>query len=348
VLKYIIRRLLLLPVILFLVTLILFFLILRLPAEQRVMIYIPSFNPHITDEEFEKLIQRQIERYGLDDPVPVQYVRWMEEMIGGGWGYSPTWRQPVLEGLQQRVPATLELALYAMVPAILLSVGLGSVAARRHRRLPDHVIRGAAFVAWAFPPFILALILLNVFYGWLGWFPAERMSLSTSFAVGAEGFHSYTGLLTVDGLLNGRLDIVWDALRHLVLPAFTLALTEWALLTRIMRSSLLDVLGQEYVTTARAKGVRESKVISRHARRNAILPVISAGGVATSMLITSLVVVEVVFSFNGVGRWAVQAILNSDVPVAVGFALFSCTITVLASLLADILYAVTDPRVRLY
>jgi len=174
------------------------------------------------------------------------------------------------------------------------------------------------------------------------------MSVSTSLAINAGGFRSYTGLLTVDGLLNGRLDIVWDAVRHLVLPAFTLALTEWALLTRIMRSSLLDVLGQEYVTTARAKGVRESKVISRHARRNAILPVISAGGVATSMLITSLVVVEVVFSFNGVGRWAVQAILNSDVPVAVGFALFSCTITVLASLLADILYAVTDPRVRLY
>ena len=113
-LKYVVRRLLLLPVMLLIVTLILFLLILRLPVDQRVMIYIPTFNPHITGEEFERLVNNHIERYGLDDPMPVQYVRWLEQMATGGWGYSPTWRQTVLEGIRQRLPATLELALYAL------------------------------------------------------------------------------------------------------------------------------------------------------------------------------------------------------------------------------------------
>ncbi len=347
-LKYILRRLLILPVIMFLVTVILFVLITRLPVEQRVMIYIPSFNTHITGEQFEVLLQHQIERYGLDQPAPVQYVKWVEELLTSSWGYSPTWRQSVLEGIRQRLPATLELALAAMVPAVLMSIAFGSLAARRSGRLADHSVRAASFVAWAFPPFILALLLMNIFYAWLGWFPPERMSMWAGLAIDTETFRTFTGLLTVDALLNGRLDIFWDAVRHLVLPAFTLALAEWALLTRIMRSSLLDVLRQDYVTTARAKGLPERTVIGRHARRNALLPVISTGGVATSLLITGIVVIEVIFNFNGVGRWAVKAILNTDVPVAVGFALFSCAITVLASLLADVLYAVVDPRVRLF
>jgi peptide/nickel transport system permease protein len=348
VIKYIVRRLLVLPLIMFLVTVILFLLILQLPVEQRVMVHIPAFNPHLTREQFEELVQDTIERRGLDQPFPVQYANWMKELVTGEWGYSPTWRESVLAGMRRRAPATLELTFFAMVPSVILAIVLGSLAARRRSRIPDHLIRAASFVAWAFPPFILALLLINVFYAWLGWFPLERMSIWASPIVTAEEFRTYTGLLTVDSLLNGNLEIFWDAIRHLVLPAFTLALAEWALLTRMMRSSLLDVLRQDYITTARAKGVREQDVISRHARRNAILPVISAGGVVTSMLISGVVVIEVVFNFNGLGRWAVKAILESDIPVAVGFAIFSCTVTVLASLFVDILYAVVDPRVRLY
>jgi len=348
VIKYIIRRLLVLPIVIFFVTVVLFLMYLRLPVEQRAMIYIPSFNPHITEEEFERLMQVTIDRYGLDDPLPVQYVKWLRELIADEWGFSPTWRETVLQGIRNRGPASLELALLAMIPAILLAVLLGSLSARGYGRFPDHAVRSASFVAWAFPPFILALILLNVFYAWLGWFPPGRSSLWASDIISSEAFRSYTGLLTLDALLNGELGVFWDALRHLVLPAFTLALAVWALLTRVMRSSLLDVLHQDYVTTARAKGLPERAVVNRHARRNAILPVISTGGAATSILITSLVVVEVVFNYNGIGRWALKAILESDIPVATGFTVFTCLVVVLASLLADILYAVVDPRVRLF
>jgi peptide/nickel transport system permease protein len=348
VLKYILRRLLILPVIVFLVTLILFALILQLPVEQRAEVYVPSANPNLSWEEYQELIQDTVERYGLDQPFPVQYWNWMRNLLRGEWGYSPAWRQSVLEGLKQRAPATIELALFAMVPSIILAISLGTVAARWKRRLPDHFIRAAAFVGWAFPPFILALMLMNVFYAWLGWFPPERMSIWAGPIVNSDSFQSYTGLLTVDALMNGNMAIFWDAIRHLVLPAAVLALTEWALLTRIMRSSLLEVLRQDYITTARAKGVSERNVLDHHARRNAILPLISSGGVAASLLISGVVVIEVIFNVNGIGRWALRAILQSDIPVAVGFALFSCVATVLSSLIADVLYAVVDPRVRLF
>lgn len=346
--QYITRRLLILPLILFLVTLILFFLILQIPIEDRVQVYLPSVNPHLTAEQYEELLQATAARYGLDQPLAVQYVNWLRNLVTGQWGYSPAWREPVLDGLRRRAPATLELTLFSMIPSVFLAISLGSVAARRWHRLPDHLVRVATFVGWAFPPFILALVLMNVFYAWLGWFPPERMSIWASPIVNSEGFHSYTGLLTVDALLNTNLDIFWDAIRHLALPALSLAIIQWALLTRIMRSSLVEVLRHDYIVTARAKGVREANVVSRHARRNAVLPVISAGGVVTSLLISWLVVIEMIFNYNGVGRWAMKAILQADIPVAVGFALFSCSLVVLTSLLTDLLYALVDPRVRLF
>jgi peptide/nickel transport system permease protein len=348
VLQYILRRLLVLPVILLLVTLILYVLILQVPVEQRVMVYIPSFKPNITPQEFQELMEATIERYGLDRPFLDQYLDWVRNLVTGQWGFSPSWREPVLDGLVRRAPVTIELTLFAMVPSLLLALALGTLAARRRNGLPDHLVRAATFVGWALPPFILALVLMNVFYAWQGWFPPGRMSVWVSPIIRSEQFRSYTGLLTVDALLNGNLRIFGDALRHLVLPALTLAIAEWALLTRIMRSSLLEVLGQDYVTTARAKGLKESEIVSLHARPNAILPLISAGAVVTSLLISGVVIVEVIFNLNGIGRWAATAILQYDMPVAIGFALFSCVVVVLASLIADILYGVVDPRVRLY
>ena len=347
-LKFVLRRLLVLPVVIFLVTTILFLLILQLPVEQRAQVYVPSANPHLSAEEYDELVQKTIERYGLDQPFYVQYLNWIRNLIQGEWGYSPAWREPVLEGLRRRAPATLELTLFAMVPSVILAVTLGTVAAKNGHRLPDHVVRVTAFVGWAFPPFILALMLMNVFYAWLGWFPPSRMSIWASPIVGSDSFQSYTGLLTLDALLNARLDILRDAVQHLVLPAASLAVIEWGLLTRVMRSSTMEVLRQDYIVTARAKGLAEQDIVNQHARRNAVLPVISTGAAVTAMLITWVVVIETIFNFNGVGRWAVRAMLQSDIPVAVGFAVFSCSVTILASLIADVLYAVVDPRVRVF
>jgi peptide/nickel transport system permease protein len=347
-LQFIIRRLLMLPVIIFLVSLILFFLILKIPPEERAEVYLPSMSPSLTPEKRAEIVQRVIDRYGLDKPFPVQYVNWLRNLFAGDWGYSPTWRQPVLEGLLRRTPATLELTLMAMIPTVILALIFGSLAAKNYNHILDHLIRLAAFVGWAFPSFILALILLNVLYAWLDWFPPERLSMWAEHIVQGESFRSYTGLLTIDSLLNGDVKLFGDAVRHLVLPGFTLAVAQWALLTRIMRSSLLQVLGEDYITTARSKGLSERKVIDRHARLNALLPVISTGAVAISLLISGVVVVEAVYNFKGVGHAAVEAILNGDIAAVVGFTFFTCVVTMLASLFADILYGLIDPRTRLY
>ena len=345
--QYILRRLLTLPLILFFVTGIIFLMILQVPAEERVMAYLPSVRPNLSEQEFAHLLEVTIERYGLDRPPTVQYVDWISSLARGDWGYSPTWRQPVLEGLLQRAPATIELTLFATIPAFLLAILLGALSVRRQGSLPDHLIRAGTFLGWSFPPFILALILMNVFYAWLGWFPPERMSYWASDLLRSESFHSITGLLSVDALLNGNLPLFWDALRHLVLPGFILALTEWGLLARIMRSSLLEVMSMDYITTARSKGLSEHAVVSRHAVRNAVLPVISTGSVIGASLITTVTVIEMVFNYNGIGRWAIMSFLSYEIPVTVGFAIFSCIVTLLSSLVADILYALVDPRIRL-
>jgi peptide/nickel transport system permease protein len=346
--QYIIRRLLVLPIIMLLVTLILFFLLYQLPPEQRAQVYMPQLRPGTTEEQEVKITRDIIERYGLDEPFPVQYVAWLRNIVVGEWGWSPSWSQPVLEGILWRAPASAELALAATIPSIILALVLGSLAARHYGRPPDHVVRTIAFVGWAFPSFILGLMLMNILYAWLGWFPPERLSMWAERFVESETFRTYTGMYTVDALLNGNLRLFWDAVRHLVLPAFTLAVAQWALLTRIMRSSLLDVLGQDYIVTARAKGVREQRVVNLHARRNAIIPVISTGGVMVSLLISGVAVVETIFNFAGLGRAAVEAILAADIPAVVGFTLFTCLVTVLSSLVTDVLCAVADPRARVY
>ncbi len=345
---YVLRRLLILPIIIFLVTIILFSLMWQLPVEVRASLYVPDTDKFLLPEEERVLIERAIRLYGLDKPWPVQYVNWLGMLVTGEWGYSPTWQQPVLQGLLQRAPATAELVLAAMLPAIGAAISVGSWASRYRDRFPDHLVRGATFVGWAFPSFVLGLILLNVFYAWLGWFPPTRLSTWASTVVHSDSYRVYTGMYTVDALLNRDLRLFWDALRHLVLPALSLALAQWALLTRVMRSSMMEALTQGYITTARGKGVPERRVVNLHARRNALLPVISTGGVAVSLLLSGIVVIESVFGINGIGRAAAQAMVWTDIPVALGFAIFTCIVTVLASLIADMLYGVADPRVRLY
>lgn len=346
-LNYILRRLLVFPVIMFIVTTILFGLLLQLPAERRAEVYLPSVNPRITAEEYERLVQVTIERYGLDEPFYVQYSNWIRNLFQGNWGYSPSWRQPVLEGLLRRLPASIELGVFAMIPSVLFALLLGGVAAIRQNHFSDYVVRLSAFVGWAIPNFTLGLIFMTIFYAWLGWFPPERLSYAASTVVNSEDFQIFTGFLIIDGLLNRTPEISWDAVRHLMLPGITLAVFQWALFVRIMRSSLLEEFMQEYVTTARAKGLSENNILRVHIYRNALLPVIASAGVATAMLFGNIIVVEVLFNFNGVGRWAIEAIQNFDAPAAIGFILLSSAVSLLASLGADILFAIVDPRISI-
>jgi peptide/nickel transport system permease protein len=196
------------------------------------------------------------------------------------------------------------------------------------------------------PSFVLGLLLLMVFYGRLHWFPPGRFTLDTDMLVHADAFHHWTGLLTLDCLLNGQFTAALDVADHMVLPAMTLLYIEVALLLRITRSSMLEELTKDYVRTARAKGLPESVVIRKHALANALIPVVTLSSLLFIGLLSGVVITETVFDFPGIGRWGVQAAQQLDVPGVLGSTMLAALLFVMANLVSDVLYAVVDPRIR--
>lgn len=350
---YIIRRLIQLPITAFGVTVLVFAMTMTLDPVERSALYVRDI-PHT-----EGAIDAIIRRYGLDDPFHVQYWRWLVgrtdlqtgETVGGilrgDFGFSRTGRVPVRDLILLRLPASLELALWAVVPIIAIGVWLGIMAAKNHNKLPDQVARVFALVGWSFPTFVFALLVLMIFYAKLGWFPPGRLSDWATRAVMAPEFVRYTRMNTFDAILNLRLDIFWDALRHLVLPVITLCYIQWAMLLRLTRSSMLESLRQDYMTTARAKGLSERVVINRHALPNALIPVVTVGGMTIVGLIGGVVITETVFNYPGMGSAAAAAAQSLDLLTVVSFTLFTAILLIVANLIIDILYGFLDPRVRL-
>jgi len=202
-------------------------------------------------------------------------------------------------------------------------------------------------VGWSLPTFVAGLLALFVFYGILRWFPPGRLGLEASHIVNSDQFHLYTGIITLDAILNWNWFVFADALRHLVLPVIVLSYVSWAMLLRVTRSSMLETLRQEYVMTARAKGLPERIVIKRHARRNALIPVATVAGLTVAFLFNGLVITEYIFDLHGLGRWAANAAQQFDLPALLGYLLFNGFLIVMANLIVDIMYAFIDPRVRL-
>ena len=341
---YIIRRLLLLPLILFGITLIIFGMMQLLGPDKLLAAYVnPNTFDKLTDEELEALK----EKYGLNDPMIVRYAKWLNGVLHGDLGWSVVGKMPVKDALLQRIPYTAELALYAIFPVVGVGIWLGIIAAVNRDKFIDHAIRIFAVVGWSFPDFVFGLFVLMIFYSWLGWLPPGNLSLWAEEVVRSPEFHRYTHLLTLDALLNGRFDVFWDALRHLIGPIMTISWLWWAYLLRITRSSMLEVLNKEYIRTARAKGLDERVVIHKHAKRNALIPVTTVGGAMVINLFAGTVIVEVIFNRTGLGRFTASAATQLDYAAIMGSALFYSTILVLGNLIIDVLYAVIDPRIRL-
>jgi peptide/nickel transport system permease protein len=350
---YIIRRLIQLPITLLGVTLLVFGMTMTLDPVERSALYIRDI-PHS-----EGALEAVIRRYGLDDPFHEQYWRWLVgrtdpetgERVGGvlrgDLGFSRTGRVPVMELFALRLPASIELALWAVVPIIAVGIWLGIIAAKNHNKPIDQGARVFALVGWSFPTFVFALLVLMVFYAKLGWFPPGRLDDWAQRVVMSPEFTRYTKMHTFDAILNLRLDVFWDAVRHLVLPVLTLCYIQWAMLLRLTRSSMLEALGQDYMTTARAKGLPERTVTNKHALPNALIPVVTVGGLTVVGLISGVVIVETVFNWPGMGSAAASAAQSLDLLTVVAFTLFSAILLIVANLLIDILYAFLDPRVRL-
>ncbi|HEY1410278.1 MAG TPA: ABC transporter permease [Promineifilum sp.] len=350
---YIIRRLLILPIILIGVTILIFAMLQVLGPVERSALFVREI------PKTENQVNAIITRYGLDKPFYVQYWNWLVgtvdgetgERVGGvlrgDLGYSRTGREPVIEVLVRRFPATLELALWSIVPVIVFGIWLGVKAALNHNRPVDQSLRVFAILGWSFPTFVFALLLLLVFYAKLDWFQPGRLSTAFSQEILRPGFTQYTRLITIDSLLNLRFDIFLDALRHLIMPVVTLSVISVALLLKVTRSAMLEEMRQDYVTTARAKGMTEKTVVNRHIRRNALIPVITVAGLTLAGLLNGVIITETVFNYPGIGSWAAEAAVSLDVLSMLGYALFTAVLIVVANLIVDILYAVLDPRVRL-
>ncbi|MGJ8454908.1 ABC transporter permease [Pseudothermotoga sp. U03pept] len=340
---YIIRRFLLLPLILFGISLIVFGMIQSLGSDRLLAAYV---NPGLLDKLTPNQLEKIKEKYGLKDPMVVRYAKWLKNTLTGDLGWSVVGKEPVKNAILNRLPWTVELALYSIIPVVFVGVWLGIVAAVNRDKFVDHFVRIFAVVGWSFPDFVFGLIVLMIFYSMLGWFPPGNLSFWADVVVKSPEFKRFTSLVTIDALLNGRFDIFVDALQHMIAPILTLSWLWWAYLLRITRSSMLEVLTKEYIRTARAKGLAENVVIHKHARKNAMIPVITVGGGMVIQLFAGTVIVEMVFNRTGMGSFTAVAATQLDYASIMASTLFYSLILVIGNLVIDILYAAVDPRIR--
>jgi ABC-type dipeptide/oligopeptide/nickel transport system permease component len=344
--KFFFKRLAVIPITLLIVTLVLYGVVMLMPLESRISLYMPNSSNRI-EIWGDRMRERIIERHHLNEPFLVQYYYWVRSLFEEEWGYSPVLENTVLSELIRRTPVTVELIIYALLIQIPLGLLSGIYAARKKGRAQDYAIRFISFFASAIPDFILAIILLSIFYISLSWFPPERLSITNHLFVKSEEFRSFTGLLTIDGLLNRRADITLDALRHLVLPVFTLGFAHWAILMRITRSGIIEELGEDYITAAYARGLTEKMVVREHAFRNALGPVLSTSAIAAASLVTGVYVVERIFNLNGVSELVTRyGPMVPDAAAVLGFAVYSTVIVLTLMFILDILQALLIPQIK--
>ena len=280
------------------------------------------------------------ERLGLDEPLPIQYLVFIKGALTGDLGDSLLVGQPVTAVLLERFPATLELTLAALLFAVAVGVPVGVIAAVRQYSLVDKITSVVALTGVSMPVFWLALVLVVIFTVRIDLLPFPGR-------VGGDvSFTSYTGLYLLDTLITLNFAAFWDVLRHLILPAVALGTIPMAVITRMTRSSMLEVMNEDYVRTARAKGVVPWRVVFRHALRNAMLPTITVIGLQFGLLMGGAILTETIFSWPGVGQIAIQSVERRDYAMIQGVVLYGATFFVLVNLLVDVLYAVLDPRVR--
>jgi peptide/nickel transport system permease protein len=341
-LAFIARRFLLLIFVLFGISVLLFGILMTFSPERRAATY-------VTSPQQAKDIPKIIKQFGLDDPFYIQYFRWMKEVLRGNMGWSLVASRPVGEAFWNYFPVTLEMNLFAAPIVIIFGIWLGTLSGVKRDTWVDHTTRILAIVGWSLPTFLFALVLLMIFYGYFQLFsPGVLSDQLTMFIIdNPDKFTRFTGLYTIDGILNGRFDIALDAFAHLILPILTYVIVVVALNMRVMRSGMIEELSKEYVMTARAKGADKKTIHIKHARRNALLPVVTVAGQLVAMSMEGSIAVEVVFNRHGIGWWLAESAVQLDMPVLLCICLFMGIVFVITNLTLDILYAYIDPRIRL-
>ena len=331
--QYILRRLSLMVFTLLGVLVVTFFVSHVIPADPIGAILGPQAPP--------ELIEKIRHNLGFDRPVHIQFYIYLKNILRGDFGASLRTQNPVIEDLITFFPATVELATVAMFIGVFLGIPLGILSAVKKDQWGDHIARGFSLVGLSMPVFWLALILLLIFYYRLGWLPGPGRIDPYLFPQ-----DPITGIVLLDSLIYRDFEIFFNALQHIILPAFVLGYFSTASIVRITRSSMLEVLSLEYVQTARAKGLRESVVIYKHALKNAMIPITTVIGLTYGSLLEGAVLTETIFAWPGLGRYMTSAFLFLDFNAVMGGTLLIALIFSLANLIVDILYAFLNPKIR--
>ncbi len=283
---------------------------------------------------------RLLHEFGLDRPLPVQYGDYVWKALHGDLGFSTISHEPVFAEFMARFPATVELSLVAMVFALAVGLPAGILAATKRNSIVDYTVMGASLTGYSMPIFWWGLLLILMFSVTLGWTPVSgRISI-------AYDVPPVTGFMLIDSLLSGDPGAFRSALSHLVLPSIVLGTIPLAVIARMTRSSMLEVLREDYVRTARAKGASTFRVVAIHALRNALIPVVTTIGLQVGALLAGAILTETTFSWPGIGKWLVEAIRRRDYPAVQGGILLSATVVIGVNLLVDVLYGVVNPRIR--
>ncbi|WP_017726226.1 ABC transporter permease [Halalkalibacterium ligniniphilum] len=311
---YIIRRVIMMIPILIGISILSFAITYSAPGNPAMMNMDPSISPEVREQ--------QIKRLGLDDPIPVQYVRWMGNVLQGDLGTSYHRKVPVTDLILDRLPNTLLLMGASLFLAVIIAIPFGVLSATRQYSKMDYTVTFGSFVGLATPNFWLGLMLIMLFSVQLGWTPVGGVA-----TIGAEFS-------------------ILDRLHHLLLPALVLATADMAGLTRYTRSSMLEVINQDYIRTARSKGFRERRVVYKHGLRNGLIPVVTMLGLMLPTMVGGSAIVESVFGWPGIGKMFIDAVFQRDYPIILAVTMFGAVLTVVGNLIADIMYAVLDPRIE--
>ena len=331
-LRFVLRRVALMVPVLLGLTLLLFIWVRSLPGDPARAL----LGERATPEGIEAVT----ERYGFDQPIFVQYLKYLQAMLEGDFGTSIKTGQAVVTSFLERFPATIELALGALLFAVVLGIPLGFLAARHQGRGLDTLLMSASLLGVVTPVFFLAILLKLVFAEWLHWLPTSLRQDPRIDATHPTNFY------ILDGLITREYDASWDAVLHLILPAIALGTIPLAIIVRITRASVSEVLNEDYVRTAESKGLSSRLINRRHVMKNAMLPVVTTIGLQAGLLFSGAVLTETVFAFNGIGQYLFDAIGQRDYPVLQGFILFIAIIYSFINLAVDIAYGIIDPRVR--
>ncbi|MFN8119740.1 MAG: ABC transporter permease [Micropruina glycogenica] len=337
-LRFAVRRIMLMIPVLFGLSVLLFAWLRALPGDPARALLGEKATP--------EAIARINEQYGFDQPLLQQYVTYVGQLVRGDFGSSPRTGEPVLETFMLRFPATIELAVAALLFAVVVGIPLGYLAAKRAGGLLDTLTVSASLAGVVIPVFVLAYLLKVVFaVGLPGLKFLAVLPSSGRQSVTIDATH-ITNFYVLDGLLTREFDASWDAILHLILPAIALGSIPLAIIVRMTRASVLDVLHEDYVRTAKAKGLDPGLISRRHVLRNALLPVTTTIGLQTGALLSGAVLTESVFAFNGIGSYLFEAISNLDFAVLQGFIVFIALVYALVNLVVDLLYGLIDPRLR--